>query len=89
MTGVSGMTGVLGVVASGVAAPGVEAAGVEAADDEAPGVEAAGVEAPGVVPGVVPGVAGITTTEAEPRISAPVRGSTRGVDVIKRASLIR
>lgn len=80
------MTGVLGVVAPGVDAPGVEAAGVEAADVEAAGVEAAGVP-PGVVPGVVPGVAGITTTGAGPGLSD--LGSSRGVDVTKRASLIR
>lgn len=79
MTGVSGITGVLGVTAP-VDASGVEAAGVEAA-----GVEALGVP-PGVVPGVVPGVAGVTTTGAGPGLSA--RGSNRGVDVINRASRI-
>ena len=75
-------------------AAGVEAAGVGAADIESPGVEApeaeaAGVEPPGVPPGVVPGVAGMTTTGARPGLSAPARGSSRRVDVTKRASLIR
>lgn len=99
MTGVSGMIGVAGIVApggeapgveaAGVEAPGVEAVGVEAAGVEAPGVEEAGVDALGVPPGVVPGVAGMTTTGAKPGLSAPARGSSRGVDVTKRASLIR
>lgn len=70
------MTGVSGV--PGVAAPGVEAAGVVA-----PGVP------PGVVPGVVPGVAGMITTGTGPGLSAPPAASSRGVDVTKRASLIR
>lgn len=73
----SGITGVLGVTAPGVDAPGVEAAGVEAA----------GVEALGVPPGVVPGVAGVTTNGAMSGHSA--WGSSRGVDVINRASRIR
>lgn len=89
MTGVSGMIGVAGIVAPGVEALGVEAPGVEAAGVEAPGVEAAGVDAPGVPPGVVSGVAEMTTTGAKPGLSAPARGSSRGVDVTKRASLIR
>lgn len=90
MTGLRGMIGVgPGVEASGVAALGVEAPGVEAAGVEAPGVEAAGVDALGVPPGVVPGVAGMTTTGAKPGLSAPALGSSRGVDVIKRASLMR
>lgn len=75
------MSGTTGV--PGVEAPGVEAAGVEAAGVDAPGVP------PGVVPGVVPGVAGMTTTGAGPGLSAPPRGSSRGVEVTKRASLIR
>lgn len=88
MTGVSGMMiGVQGVVAPEAAAPGVEAPGVDAVGVEAAGVEALGVP-PGVVPGVVPGVAGMTTTGARPGLSAPARESSRGVDVIKRASLI-
>ncbi len=77
------------MVSPGVKAPGVDAAGVEAPGVEAPGVEAAGVDVPGVPPGVVPGVAGMTTTGARPGLSAPARGSSRGVDVTKRASLIR
>lgn len=97
MTGVRGTTEVPGVVAPGVKAPGVEAAGVDAAGVEAAGVdptgvEAAGVEAPGVppgeAPGVVPGVAGMITTGAMPGLSTTGRGSSRGVDVTKRASLI-
>lgn len=83
MTGVSGMTGVLGVTAAGVDAPGVEAADVETAGVDAPGVP------PGVVPGVVPGVAGVTTTGVRPGLSAPARGSSRGVDETNRASRIR
>lgn len=77
MIGVTGMLGVPGVAAPGVDSPGVEAAGVEA-----PGVP------PGVVPGVVPGVAGVTTTGAGLGLSVPSRGSSRGVDVTKRASRI-
>lgn len=96
MTGVSGTTGVTGVVVPGVEAAGDEAAGdeatgEEAAGEEATGVDPAGVEAlgvpPGVARGVVPGVAGMTTTGDGPGLSA--RGSSRGVDVTKRASLIR
>lgn len=91
MTGVRGTMGVPGVVAPGVEVAGVEATGVEATGDEATGVDPAGVEAlgvpPGVAPGVVPGVAGMTTTGDGPGLSA--RGSNRGVDVTKRASLIR
>lgn len=86
MTGVSAITGVLGVAASGVKEPGVDATGVDAAGVEAAGVEAPGVP-PGEVPGVVPGVAGMTTTGARPGLAA--RCSSRGVDVTKRASLIR
>lgn len=81
------MTGEPGVVAPAVDAPGLEAAGVEAAGVETAVVEATGVPS-GVVPGVSPGVAGITTTGAGPGLSAPARGSSRGVDVTKRASLI-
>lgn len=77
----SGIIGVLGVPASGVEAPGVDPTGVEAAGVEAPGVP------PGEVPGVVPGVAGMTTTGPGPGLAD--RGSSRGVDVTKRASLIR
>lgn len=91
MTGVRGTIGVPGVVAPGVDAPGVEAAGVEVPGVEPTGVEAAGVETLGVPhgvgPGVVPGVAGMTTTGDG--LSAPARGSSRGVEVMKRASLIR
>jgi len=61
-----------------------------------PGVLALGVP-PGVVPGVFPGVAGVMTTEAGARVgvtsSAGGSGgggdSTRGVEVIKRASRTR
>lgn len=73
----------------GMVAPGVEAVDVEAAGVEAPGVDAAGVDAPEFTPGVEPGVAGVTIKGATPGLSAPARGSTRGVDVTKRASLIR
>lgn len=93
MTGVSGMIGVApgvdapGVEALGVEAPEVKAAGVEAPGVEVTGDEAAGVDAAGVPPGVVPGVAGMTTTGAKLGLSA--RDSSRGVDVMKRASLMR
>lgn len=71
----------------GMVAPGVEAVDVEAAGVEAPGVDAAGVDAPEFMTGVEPGVAGVTIKGAKPGLSG--RGSTRGVDVTKRASLIR
>lgn len=76
--------------APGVEALGVDAAGVEAPDVEAAGVEAAGVDSLGVPPGVVPGVAGVTMTGAKGAApSAGARGSDRGVEVAKRASLTR
>lgn len=85
-----------GVEAPGVEAPGVEAKGVEAPGVEAPDAEAAGVDSLGVPLGVVPGVAGVTITGARPGaevalalVLAAARGSTRGVEVTKRASLIR
>lgn len=78
-----------GVDAAGVDAAGVDAAGVEAPDAEAAGVEPTGVASPGVPPGVVPGVAGMTTTGAKAGLSATAGGSRRGVDVAKRASRIR
>lgn len=77
-----------GVEATGVAVPGVKAAGVVV-----PGVEAVGVDVPGVPPGVgtgvVPGVAGVITTEDGLGLSALARASRRGVEGMKRASLIR
>lgn len=58
-----------------------------------PGVDgvALGV-ARGEPPGVVPGVAGVMTTGVTPGSSAtapPARDSSRGVEVTKRASLMR
>lgn len=72
-----------GVEAPGVEAPGVEAPGVDVAGVEAPDLEAAGVEttwhnSPRVPSGVMPGVAGVTITGAEPGLSAAARGSSRG-----------
>lgn len=78
-----------GVDAAGVDAPGVDEAGVEAPDAEAAGVEPTGVASAGVPPGVVPGVAGVTTTGAKAGLAARAGGSSRGVDVTKRASRIR
>lgn len=83
MTGVSGTIGVPGVLAPGVEMTGVEVPGVEMTGVDAPG------EPPGVTPGDVPGVAGMTTTLDGPGLSEPALGSSRGVEVINRASLIR
>lgn len=60
-----------------------------------PGVLVLGVLPPGVVPGVFPGVAGVMTTEAGAKVGVTSSvgggggGSTRGVEVMKRASLTR
>ena len=56
-----------------------------------PGVLALGVLPPGVVPGVLPGVAGVMMTDAGARagVSSSAAGSNRGVEVTKRASLMR